>query len=373
MNIGYDAKRAFCNYRGLGNYSRDVIRLMNSHYKENHYFLFTPNMREGLYAPDTTTSSIILPDSRLGKLAPSLWRSFEMGKSAKKHHVDLFHGLNQELPVGIQKTGIKTVVTIHDAIFIRYPELYDPAYRAIFTRKNRYSCKIADRIIAISEQTKRDAIDFFGADPSKIIVVYQGCNNIYRQPIPTEHLQSVRQKYNLPQDFILSVGAIEKRKNQGIILDAIHQQNIDIPLVIVGGATKYMEDLYAKIREYSLDKQIVVLNNVSSEDLPAIYHAALCMIYPSIFEGFGIPILEALCTQTPVITSHGSCFAETGGDAALYVNQYDAEDVADKIKAVLNNETLRFEMKKKGLAHAANFTDEKVAQGLAQVYNLLYI
>ena len=183
-----------------------------------------------------------------------------------------------------------------------------------------------------------------------------------------EKIEAVKQKYNLPAEFIVTVGAIEKRKNQGIIIDALYRGKIDIPLVIIGGKTKYSEEISQKIKKYSLEQQIVVLGNVLTEDLPAIYHAALAMIYPSLFEGFGIPILEALCCQTPVITSQGSCFAETGGDSALYINPENAEDVADKLNQVLSNKELRKEMITKGLNHAEKFTDEKVAQQLMKVY-----
>ena len=368
MIIGYDAKRAFCNRRGLGNYSRDVIRLMSSYYPENQYLLFTPKQQDDLFAPDPAIAQTHLPTSFLGKKIPAYWRSCGICKEIKTAGAGIYHGLSQELPFGIGKTGIKSVVTMHDAIFIRYPELYDPLYRTIFTKKNRYSCKVADRIIAISEQTKRDIIEFFDADEQKIDVVYQGCNNSFRNPVSADEIEEVKKRHHLPQQFLLTVGAIERRKNQEIIIEALHKGNIDIPLVIIGNPTNYLKEIEKKITEYSLDRQIVVLNNISSADLPAIYHAASCLIYPSIFEGFGLPILEALCTGTPVITSQGSCFEETGGEAARYINPYDAEDTATAIRQVLTDSELRKSMIKKGLLHADEFTDEKVAQKIMNVY-----
>jgi glycosyltransferase involved in cell wall biosynthesis len=371
MIIGYDAKRAFCNRRGLGNYSRDIIRLMSLYYPENKYLLYTPRISNGLFAPDTKTTETILPNRFIDRKIPSLWRSSGICTDIRAHQVDIFHGLSQELPIGIEKTGAKSVVTMHDAIFVRYPELYDPFYRTIFTKKNRYSCKVANRIVAISEQTKNDIIEFFGADPGKIDVIYQGCNNIFRQPVTSGGIDTVKQKYNLPNDFIVTVGAIEKRKNQGIILDALYQGKIDIPLVIIGGKTKYADEIADKVKQYSLERQIIVLNNVSTVDLPAIYHAALCMVYPSLFEGFGIPILEALCCQTPVITSQGSCFAETGGDAALYIDPKRADDLASKLQKVLTDNELSEKMARSGLIHAEKFTDEKIAKKICQMYTAL--
>jgi glycosyltransferase involved in cell wall biosynthesis len=347
------------------------LRLMSTYYPENQYLLFTPRDNDGLFTPDASTCKTVLPNRFIDKKLPSWWRSRGITNDLNQYRPDIYHGLSQELPAGIAKTGIKSVVTLHDAIFIRYPELYDPFYRTIFTLKNRYSCKVADRIIAISEQTKRDAIEFFGADESKIDVVYQGCNNIFRQVVSSEAIDEVKKRHNLPESFLLCVGAIETRKNQLLIIEAIHRGGIDIPVVLIGGKTKYLEIVEKKIREYSLDKQIVVLNNISTVELPFIYHAASCFVYPSIFEGFGIPILEALCSGTPVITSKGSCFPESGGEAALYIDPYSPDDLAEKISLVLDNSDVREEMIRKGTIQAAKFADDKVAQQVNNIYSTL--
>jgi glycosyltransferase involved in cell wall biosynthesis len=368
MIIGYDAKRAFCNRRGLGNYSRDVLRLMSVYYPEHRYQLYTPRIDAGLYVPDAVTSEVMLPRTFFGRKIPSLWRSYGIADELKHRHADIYHGLSQELPVGIEHTGVRSVVTMHDAIFVRYPELYDPFYRAIFIRKNIRSCRVADRIIAISEQTKRDIMEFFDADERKIDVVYQGCNNIFRQPVSGEAIAAVRARYDLPSSFLLTVGAIEPRKNQQLIIEAMHRSDPGMPLVIIGGATKYLQILQKKLKEYSLEKQVYILNNVSTADLPAIYRAASCMVYPSIFEGFGIPILEALCTGTPVVTSRGSCFEETGGKAALYTDPADADELADCLQRVLGDSELRQRMTGEGMRHSLLFTDQEVSRNLMNVY-----
>lgn len=371
MIIGYDAKRAFWNRRGLGNFSRDLIRLMETYFPENEYQLFTPKRRNAPFSPDSNGAATIQPSATFDKLVPAYWRSVGMIRDIKQQQLDIYHGLSQELPYGIRSTGVKSVVTIHDAIFVRYPELYDPAYRFIFTKKNRYSCRVANRIVAISEQTKRDCMEFFGADEAKIDVVYQGCSSIFRNEVTLEEMAAVRKKYDLPQQFLLSVGAIETRKNMGVILDAMHQGKIDMPLVIVGSATSYLTELQKKINFYSLDSQVIFLHKATFADFPAMYHAASCMIYPSLFEGFGLPILEALCTGTPVITSQGGCFEETGGDAALYIDPMNADELADAIQRVLSDSRLRKEMIDKGLQHAELFADEQVAHNMMRVYSNL--
>lgn len=370
MRIGYDAKRLFCNHRGLGNYSRDLIRILAQYYPENEYNLYTPKIKIN-FPVDPQNTQIIQPTGIYKLLPSSIWRSAGLKSEIKKNGDDIFHGLSQELPIGIEKLSIKKVITFHDAIFIRYPELYASTYRKIFTAKNMQSCRIADRIIAISEQSKQDAIEFFNADPAKVEVVYQGCNNIFRQAVSLEDRNRIRDKYNLPTDYMLFVGAIEPRKNIATILQAIYQEKIDVPLVVVGRQTDYALELKNLAENLKLSAQIFFLHQVETKDLPAIYQLAQLFVYPSIFEGFGIPILEALCSETPVITSAGSCFEETAGEFSMYVQPQDAEEIGIAIKKVLFDSNLQKTMKKEGLIHAAKFADKNIARNLMNFYNKL--
>lgn len=372
MNIAFDAKRAFHNTRGLGNYSRDTMRLMGTYYPENNYYLFNPKAKKRVEFALPEHASIITPQSIVGKALPSLWRSLGMRGQLITSGAEIYHGLSQELPYGIQKIGIKSVVTMHDAIFMRYPELYPASYRAIFIQKNRYACRVADSIIAISEQTKRDIIQYFGADESKISVVYQGCNNIFRAEISQEKMNQVRVKYNLPSNYLLNVGAIEKRKNVATIIAAICKKKIETPLVVIGAPTKYLEEVKQYISAHHLEKQVQFIHHVATEDLPAIYKMAEIFIYPSVFEGFGIPILEALCTGTPVISTKGSCFEETGGKFSSYVAHDQAEEMGEEILRILGDQAIQKTMREQGLLHAENFKDEVVARNLMQVYKSLF-
>ena len=371
MRIGYDAKRLFCNHRGLGNYSRDLIRILNQYYPENRYDLYTPKIK--IDFPVHTENTQIIQPSGIYKLLPSsIWRSVGIISDIKRQGDDIFHGLSQELPIGIEKLPIRKAITFHDAIFIRYPELYPSTYRKIFTVKNMKSCRIADRIIAISEQSKQDAIEYFNADATKVDVVYQGCNNIFRQKATNHVKVTIRLKYNLPVDYLLFVGAIEPRKNIGAILKAIYQEKIDIPLVIVGRQTDYTKELVKLAQELNITSQIIFLQNVETVDLPAMYQMARIFIYPSIFEGFGIPILEALCSNTPVITSSGGCFEEAGGAYSQYINPLNAQEIGTTLLKVLTDTSLQETMKEEGLLHANKFTDDKIARNMMSVYrNLL--
>lgn len=336
MKIAYDAKRYFHNKRGLGNYSRDVVRLIQT------------------YAPQW---AIELVDKT------GLRRTF-----MRVPECDIYHGLSGELPFACHRK-YKTVVTMHDAIFVRYPELYSPTYRWLFTKKVSYACRVADLIIAISEQTKRDLITFFHADEKKIRVVYQGCSHRFREPISEEQIAEVKQRYALPDEYLLDVGAIEPRKNLKTLIRAMHEAGIDLPLVAIGGKSKYALECKALADE--LGVHLILKHDIPFADFPAIYKGAEVLCYPSIFEGFGIPILEAMCVGTPVLTSTGSCFSETGGEAALYADPNNVSQMGQQLKRILTEEGLRETMVKKGYEQAAKFEDKKVAQNIIAIYEEL--
>ena len=357
MRIAFDAKRAYRNHRGLGNYSRDVIRLLTTYAPENEYLLFAqPTDRYSF--PHTQT---VAPKG-IWALLSSLWRSY--GCVHDLEGIDIYWGLSGELPFGIHRRSVKKVVTIHDAIFLRYPELYSAGYRRMFTRKVQYACDHADLIIAISEQTKRDIIEFFHADERKIRVVYQGCHNRFREPVSAERLAQVMTQYALPEKYVLTVGAIEPRKNLRNLIEAMSEAHIHLPLVAVGGKSAYAEQMAQLAAERGVTLQMI--HNLPFEDLPAVYKGAELFCYPSIFEGFGIPILESMCIGTPVLTSTGSCFSETGGEAALYADPNDPTEIGAQLSRILADTALQETMRTKGFAQAQKFTDEQVAANLVR-------
>lgn len=373
MRIGFDAKRVFTNFTGLGNYSRFIVSALSTHYPQNEYWLYAAkpaghpeaqsllsqsNIKVGI--PSTTISTL-----RLG----SYWRSVRLGKVARKDGVQLLHGLSNELPFSSAK-GLKKIVTIHDLLFLRYPQLYNLIDVGIYKQKFRWACKEADRVIAVSQQTAQDLVDFLKVPEEKIDVVYQGCHESFRQEYDSYVLERVSTKYKLPPDFILNVGTIEERKNALLIVKALAalKNKVTIPLVIVGKATAYKEEIVRYAREHDLLDQIYFRHDISFEDLPKVYQLSKMFVYPSIFEGFGIPILEALCSRVPVISSKGSCFAEAGGPNSLYVNPTNAEELAEAILRVINNATMGTKMIIDGVAHSLKFEEQQIAQDLMAVY-----
>lgn len=362
MKIAFDGKRFFSNASGLGNYSRDLVRILAIYFPENRYILFNKNQSE------RGKEILNLPNLSFRVVSKgNLSRQFKMGKDAQNADADIFHGLSGELPLKWNNKSIKKVVTIHDLIFLRFPQYYSFFDRKIHFWKFGKAAEQADLIIAISEQTKRDIIKYLKVPESKIRVVYQGCHQSFKEIQSPEFLNSVKEKFNLPEKFVLNVGTIEERKNLLNIVKAIN--GTEIPLVVIGKKTKYFNKVQKFIEKNKLLNQVIFLENVSMEELAAIYKLSKIFVYPSFFEGFGIPVIEALFSGTAVITGNTSSLPEAGGPESLYVNPYQMEDLKSKILFLWNNEAERKRRAEKGLEYVQRFTDENIARELMNVYS----
>ncbi len=368
--IGYDAKRIFHNTTGLGNYGRDLVRILSKRNPSLFFYLYNPKQKTVKSLDLIHNIFEKLPEKLIWKRLSSIWRQGPILRQLKDDNIILFHGLTGELPRGINKTKIKTIVTVHDLIFVRYPELYSYIDRRIHLEKVKYSTKVADRIIAISEQTKNDIVEFLKVEPSRIDVIYQGCHQIFKEKISHEEKSEVLKKYSLPKDFILNVGTINERKNILNLVKAVQKTTHN--LVVVGSKTEYFNKIEAFLQtDGELRKRIHFLEKVPLKDLAALYQTAELFVYPSIFEGFGIPIVEALFSGTPVISSTGSCFSEAGGLDSIYVDPNNVSLLAEKIKWVLNNPSVSKKMIENGYIHAQKFKDDLIAESLIQFYSEL--
>lgn len=366
MKIGFDAKRAFNNAAGLGNFSRTTITALASQYPEDRLFLFHPGNKNGLFtAPENSTE--IKPKNIAWKILKNVWRSFQISKLATEHHLDLYHGLSHELPAGIEKTGIKLVVTIHDLIYIRYPDYFLKIDRTIYDLKFRQACRVADSIHAISEQTKRDLIQYFSVPKEKIKVIYQAVNPLFFQVCTEEQKFAIRKKFQLPEEFILTVGTIEPRKNLMNLLKGMVSEKTNIPLVVVGKSTGYKQRARSFIDSNQL--QVIFLHGIKDTELVVLYQMARLMVYPSLFEGFGLPVVEAQASGCPVITSNTSSLPEAGGDAAIYIDPEKPLEIGQAIKKLLDEPDLHETFIAKGKVNAQRFTAEKYAIQLKQMYN----
>lgn len=378
MNIGFDAKRAYHNTTGLGVFSRVLIKLLITHYPENEYFLYNP--KPGKLFRERMNVHEILPQHIIHKKLSAVWRSKWVINTLKKHKIDVYHGLSHEIPFGLHRAGMHSVVSMHDMFPETHPDQYKSIDVRIYRTKTRYACNYADRIMAISEETKRHIIEIYEIDPSKIEVIHQSVDPLFMIKQTAQQKQIVRAKYNLPKEFFLHVGTIIERKNLLNICKAMMLlgREINIPLVVVGKGTVYKEKVKDFIAKNDLQDKIIFLsdaiktqgkNFIDTQDFPALYQMSTAMIYPSYYEGFGLPIIEAMAGGVPVVTSNTSCMPEIGGDAAYYVNPNSPEEMAAGLKKVYDDPVYADMLFKKGIENANRFTPEKYVHKVMSMYH----
>ena len=293
-----------------------------------------------------------------------MWRSFGILIDLKKEKVDVFHGLSHEIPFGIDKTKIKTVVTIHDLIFLRLPQYFNIFDRLVYYYKVKYACKRSDKIIAISNQTKLDIMEYFKIDSKKIEVVYQSCNSVFK----SQKKNVIKKDLGLPKNYILYVSSIEERKNLLSLIKVLKIMKSK-NLVVIGDGKDYKKKCMHYIKNNNLQKRIFFKHDLHLEEIAIAYKNASILVYPSIYEGFGIPILEALYSKIPVFTTKGGCFEEAGGTHTKYIDTKNTEEIVSAIKEIEDNPDIRKEMIDNGYAHAKTFCDKSVNEKLNNIYS----
>ena len=336
MIVGYDAKRIVRNGTGLGSYGRTLVNSLS----ENQH------LKMRLYAPDKGRDdfrqqiilrpniNFIYPDFLRFRFQRDLWRTRGIVKQLRQDGVQLYHGLSGELPLGLKAAGIPGIVTIHDLIFLRHPEYYHWLDVQIYRWKFLHTLHEAERIIAISECTKRDIIAYGDFPEDKIDVIYQSCSLRFCNEASCSDKERIQKKYNLPARYILNVGSIEMRKNMLLVVKALQHLPTDISLVLIGRHTPYTDKILEYVHTHKLEQRVIILHGIPDEDLPAIYQQADVFVYPSRYEGFGIPIIEAIQSGLPVVACTGSCLEEAGGPDCLYV---DPDDVTEMAAAILKS------------------------------------
>ena len=374
LTIGYDAKRALSNGTGLGNYCRTLLNDLGTIDTTDSFRLYVPDLgrddlRSQLDMP--RNMSFVTPANKLVKPLRSLWRIKGIVNDLKRDGVDIYHGLTGELPLGLSEAGIKSVVTIHDLIFMRHPEYYSPIDVAIYKWKFRNAIRQANRIIAISECTRRDIMELGEIDDSRIDVVYQSCDTRFHLQVSPEQKQDVRARYSLPKRYVLFVGTIEERKNALLAAQALPYLSDEIHLVLVGRQTAYAKTITSFARQNGLANRIHMLSGVPTSDLYAIYQQAECFVYPSRYEGFGIPVIEAIQSRLPVIACTGSCLEEAGGPDNVYVDPDEPQEMAMAIKSITDNPDAARQIVTRSLDYIRRFENGNVAQEMLNVYRSL--
>lgn len=374
MNIGFDAKRLFNNKSGLGNYSRTLL---------NDLLIVAPQHQYHLYA-----SSIRIPQDKslfwnhssvhryiYSQAFAAWWRKCGIVARLAEDEIDIFHGLSHEIPYGLKKKNIKSVVTIHDVMYKILPHTYAVGDRYLYDIKFKHSCRHADSIVAISENTKNDICTYFSIPSERITVIKQACSSLYYElgciQNPTVH-QQIEQTFNLPAEFILCVGTIEERKNIALILKSytLLPASYRLPLVCIGQATKYQQKMQRLAAELKVDANIIWINQLTNiEHLIAFYQKASMLIYPSLYEGFGLPVAEALLCKLPVITSTTSSMPEAGGTHTLYTNPHDADELSSLIQRLLDDADLQHTMRERGYDYAMReFNPQVQAKKMMALY-----
>ena len=370
MKIGYDAKRIVRNGTGLGNYGRTLVNDIARQDAQLDLRLYAPDkgrdeLRGQIVAQDNV--SFCYPHDSALPFSKAWWRTKGIIKDLQKDQIQIYHGLTGELPFGISKTNIRSVVTIHDLFFLRHPEFYHWLDTKIYAWKFQQTIREADHIIAISECTKRDIMEFGEVDGDQISVIYQSCAPRFEGRGKMEDGRREKEEGR----YILSVGSIEERKNILLAVKALPYLPEDLQLVMVGRHTAYTDVVTNYARSHGLERRVKILHGVKDEELPRLYADAEAFVYPSVYEGFGIPIIEAISTGLPVVACTGSCLEEAGGPDSLYVAPDDAEGMAAAIRQTLRGVQGREERIMRSQAYIRKFEGQNVARQVIDLYHQL--
>lgn len=351
MNIAFDAKRYFHNHTGLGNYSRTLIGNLQQFHPENHYTLLDEK---------------------------SLRRTFRLGHEAAKAGAEVLMGLSNELSFDIDRhktSPVRGIVTMHDVAWRTFPNMYHLPDRLLYDWKYGSSCRRAHRIICISESTRRDVMRYYDVEPERITTVYQPVQSLFYNPLSEAEVESL---VGAEPDFILYVGSLNSRKNLLALLEALTLMTPENRprLIVVGNGHEYRRKVEAYIVQHNLQAYVDIRTNVNDNRLlQALYTKAKVFVYPSFYEGFGLPIVEAALQQTPVITTNVSSLPEAAGPDAFYIDPHASDaphQLAEHLSLLLTDSKLRLE---KGLqleAYArATFDPEVLTHQLMEVINPL--
>jgi glycosyltransferase involved in cell wall biosynthesis len=375
--IGFDARSANSENSEIGCYGRFIIKALAEACPENAYFrMYTPKhqpQREYDALDSLPNVESMEPDGAIWRKLSLLWQMFRMSKDAKRGDVELYHGLEGRLPYGLRRRGIRSVVSVHNLISLRFTKYYNIFERVIEYIRLSSACHRADRIIAASEATRRDIAHLLGVSHEKIDVVYEGCNPLYSREISDEEVAAVRKKYDLPERYILNIGDMVERKNFGLIVEAMAELPDDINLVVVGEQTSYTKRVKRRLKVLGFENRVHFRRNVATQDRAALYKGADIFINPSRFEGFSVEILEALSVGVPVIATRGSSLEEAGGKHSIYVSDRDCGELVEAIERLSSDEQLREKMIEEGKHHVTHFRSEVAAYNIMKCYRRIGI
>lgn len=368
MRIGIDATALPKKPAGAGNYIIQLIRALVEIEREYEFIIFAQHSGHPLInlSDHENIAWRLFPDRKPGSRL--LWEQVVFPKHVRDAGIDLLHSLHYTQPLNL---SCHTAVTFHDMTFFLYPQVHTRIRRMYFPLAIRASAKRADALIAVSESTRQDAIQILDIPPQRITTTQLGHDPAFK-PIRDDLIRrEVREKYKLPERFILYVGTVEPRKNLPLLIRAYQRlvaAGSDYELVVVGRHGWMYGEVYNQIEASNLQERIHLAGYVDQADLPVVYNLASLFVYPTLYEGFGLPALEALACGVPVITTDTSSLPEIVAEAGVLIPLDDEQALFEAMKSVLKDRKLRQDMIQKGLIQAKKFTWKRTAQKTLQVY-----
>lgn len=373
MRIGIDYTAAARQGAGIGRYTRDIVRALARLDADSRYVLLSaergaPRRAADLaWPPNFSVRSLPLTDRHLA----ILWQRLRLPIPVEvaTGRLDLFHSPDFVLPPVLRA---RTALTVHDLSFLRLPECSSPPLLEYLMRSVPPSVARADIILADSESTRRDVVELLGIPEGRVQVVYAGVEERFGRSVEPDAAEAALRRHGVRRPYILALGTLQPRKNYPTLIRAYdrlrREHGVDHQLVIGGGEGWLYEDIYATIGALGLHDDVKVTGFVEDADLPALYRGADLFAFPSLYEGFGIPVLEAMASGTPVVTSDASSLPEVAGDAALLVSPTDVDGLAHAMWRLIDDRGLVAELVRRGRDRAARFTWEAAARSLLAVY-----
>lgn len=370
--IGFDAKHANRGNTTRSSYARFVIGALSTACPKSAYFRMYIESSEPHEDYERLSQypnvESMEPDGSFWRRFSGLWRLWHVGRDMERGDVDLYHALAGVVPFGLSGRNIRSVVTIHSLEFLRLRRFFSPLFNLYRRVIMLSSMRRADRIVAVSECVKRDLVRYFHIDADKIDVIYGGCHSRFTQPVSNEQIEQVRERYNLPERYLLVSGTHSARKNLNHIIETLPQIDPTVSIVIVGRGTKHTEALTRRVKSLGMEHRVLMLHGVAAEDMPAIYHAALAYLMLSLYEGFSTTIVEAITVGVPVIAAKGSSLEEVGGAGSIYVAPDDRAALVEAVGRVVESEQLRLKMIAEGREYATRFRPEVIAYNILNCY-----
>jgi glycosyltransferase involved in cell wall biosynthesis len=373
--IGIDISRTVEEVMGVGSYAKNLIYALAKIDSENDYLLYGifydcyPKEWKKAAIPKSPNFKLYQKNS-LSWLVRRKWRNGRKYGEKLLGQIDLLHSTAYTMP---PISTIKAVVTIHDLSCFVYPQYHTEANYQFVTKNVHQAARHANFIIADSENTKKEIIRFLHVPEEKIDVIYLAAGEAFNKKCSSESIIQIRNKYGIKNPYFLVVGSIEPRKNLASALIAFKAlreiRRIDYQFVVAGGKGWENESFYQLLKKLNIDNSLILTGYIPEGDLPGLYQGAEVFVYPSFYEGFGLPVLEAMASGTPVITSNTSSLPEVAGDAAVLINPTEIFDLYEAMEAVVTKPSLREELKGKGLEQSKKFSWEKTAQQTLQVYH----